>query len=58
MSRALALCLLVLFSPAARAADLFARENLVAWCIVPFDAKKRSPEDRAAMLKKLFGNKD
>ena len=29
---------------------LFARENLVAWCIVPFDSKKRGPEDRAAML--------
>jgi mono/diheme cytochrome c family protein/sugar phosphate isomerase/epimerase len=33
--------------------QLFARENLVAWCIVPFDAKKRGPEERAAMLKKL-----
>jgi putative heme-binding domain-containing protein len=32
---------------------LFARENLVAWCIVPFDSKKRGPEDRAAMLKRL-----
>jgi sugar phosphate isomerase/epimerase len=31
----------------------FARENLVAWCIVPFDARKRTPEDRAAMLKRL-----
>lgn len=25
-------------------------ENLVAWCIVPFDAAKRGPEDRARML--------
>ncbi len=32
---------------------IYARENLVAWCVVPFDAKKRSPEERAAMLKKL-----
>src|SRR3954464_3528787 len=32
---------------------IFARENLVAWCIVPFDSKKRSPEDRAAMLEQL-----
>ncbi len=32
---------------------LFARENLVAWCIVPFDAKKRGPEERVAMLKRL-----
>ncbi len=32
---------------------IFERDNLCAWCIVPFDAKKRSPEERAAMLKKL-----
>jgi putative heme-binding domain-containing protein len=31
----------------------FARDNLVAWCIVPFDARKRGPEDRAVMLEKL-----
>jgi sugar phosphate isomerase/epimerase len=33
--------------------DVFRQENLVAWCIVPFDAKKRGPEERAAMLEKL-----
>src|SRR6185369_16098070 len=33
--------------------ELFARSNLVAWCIVPFDAGKRAPEERAAMLEKL-----
>ena len=32
---------------------LFDRENLVAWCIVPFDSKKRGPEERAAMLERL-----
>ena len=32
---------------------LFARDNLIAWCIVPFDAKQRGPEDRAAMLERL-----
>ena len=32
---------------------IFARSNLVAWCIVPFDSKKRGPEERAAMLEKL-----
>ena len=32
---------------------LFGRDNLIAWCIVPFDANKRSPEDRAAMLEEL-----
>src|SRR5438132_3325876 len=37
----------------ARGDNLFRRENLVAWCIVPFDAKKRGPEERAAMLEKL-----
>ncbi|CAN5755165.1 hypothetical protein BH11VER1_BH11VER1_25100 [soil metagenome] len=33
--------------------DLFTRSNLAAWCIVPFDAGKRGPEERAAMLEKL-----
>lgn len=34
-------------------AGIFDRTNLVAWCIVPFDAKKRGPEERAQMLEKL-----
>jgi len=38
---------------AARAEALFRRDNLVAWCIVPFDANKRGPEERAAMLERL-----
>lgn len=33
--------------------ELFARSNLTAWCIVPFDGAKRGPEARAAMLEKL-----
>jgi len=33
--------------------DLFARDNLVAWCIVPFDAKNRGPAERAAMVRRL-----
>ncbi len=36
-----------------RAAAVFERNNLVAWCIVPFDSKKRSPEERAGMLRSL-----
>lgn len=32
---------------------LWARDNLFVWCIVPFDAKKRTPEQRAEMVKKL-----
>ena len=35
------------------AADLFDKANLAAWCIVPFDAKKRTPEQRAEMLAKM-----
>jgi len=33
--------------------SVFARQNLVAWCIVPFDAKKRGPVERAEMLQRL-----
>ena len=52
--------MMLLAVPACHAADgdyrLFARTNLMAWCIVPFDAKKRGPEERAEMLQKLgFG---
>ncbi len=32
---------------------LFAKDNLIAWCIVPFDSQKRSPSERAAMLQEL-----
>jgi hypothetical protein len=56
MAKVLLLALAIgLASPAntARAQDLFARSNLVAWCIVPFDAKKRGPEERAQMLERL-----
>jgi sugar phosphate isomerase/epimerase len=38
-------------APAER--DLFAQDNLIAWCIVPFDAEHRTPRERAAMLKQL-----
>ena len=55
--RPIILFLLLLAVPASRAGDevyrLFARTNLMAWCIVPFDTKKRGPEERAAMLQKL-----
>ncbi|MEO2046643.1 MAG: TIM barrel protein [Pirellulales bacterium] len=32
---------------------LFAKDNLVAWCIVPFDSEKRGPAERAKMLRRL-----
>lgn len=33
--------------------DIYARDNLVAWCIVPFDGKKRGPAERAEMCARL-----
>ena len=42
-----------LLSPVTHAADIYQPDNLVAWCIVPFDSQKRGPEERAAMLEKL-----
>src|SRR6478736_6311568 len=35
------------------AAELFGPQNIHAWCVVPFDARKRGPEERAAMFEKL-----
>ena len=56
MARPLLLSIAICFSLLHRAhaaQDVFARSNLVAWCIVPFDAKKRGPEERAQMLERL-----
>ncbi|MCI0458930.1 MAG: sugar phosphate isomerase/epimerase [Gemmataceae bacterium] len=39
--------------PAAQEPKVFARANLVAWCIVPFDGKNRGPAERAALVKRL-----
>ena len=51
------LVVFLLAAPASRVAagdsGLFAHGNLVAWCIVPFDTKKRGPEERTAMLERL-----
>lgn len=33
--------------------SLFVQENLIAWCVVPFDAKRRGPAQRAEMLHRL-----
>ncbi|WAC14047.1 sugar phosphate isomerase/epimerase family protein [Dyadobacter pollutisoli] len=33
--------------------NIYARENLIAWCIVPFDSKNRGPVERAEMLNEL-----
>jgi sugar phosphate isomerase/epimerase len=34
-------------------AMIFDRENLIAWCIIPFDAAQRNPLQRAMMLNQL-----
>ena len=52
---------LLLLAPLAIAAEpqdrsetsIFAKDNLVAWCIVPFDAKRRGPAERAEMVRRL-----
>src|ERR687895_2803303 len=55
----LALAMAVLAPPALPAPlatetnSVFRRDNLVAWCIVPFDAKQRGPKQRAEMLARL-----
>ncbi|MDF1741705.1 MAG: TIM barrel protein [Verrucomicrobiales bacterium] len=46
-------CAAILPSEALETPENFKEESLVAWCIVPFDAKKRSPEERAAMVSAL-----
>lgn len=32
---------------------VFSRDNLLAWCVVPYDSQNRDPEERAQMLKDL-----
>lgn len=38
---------------AASAASPWSRDRLQAWCIVPYDALKRTPEQRATLLREL-----
>jgi hypothetical protein len=42
-------------APASQASPdaIFARPNLVAWCIVPYDARQRTPQQRAEMLERI-----
>lgn len=54
---AIAFCSLLVDMPSALGKDsgvkLYSKENLVAWCIVPFDSEKRGPAERAEMLGRL-----
>ena len=49
----LGICLQGCQAPGKKGTSLFDKANLVAWCIVPFDALERSPEQRARMLQEL-----
>ncbi len=40
-------------SDSAGPAGIWDRQNLTAWCVVPFDARERGPEERAQMLHRL-----
>ena len=33
--------------------SIYAMDNLVAWCVVPFDSEQRGPRERVEMLKEL-----
>ncbi|MDF1658555.1 MAG: TIM barrel protein [Verrucomicrobiales bacterium] len=50
---ALASALFLSQGTAGEVPENFRRENLIAWCIVPFDAAKRGPAERATMVKAL-----
>jgi hypothetical protein len=58
LSRIIQLFLLagtLLFTTACAQSDvsIFSKENITPWCIVPFDAVKRNPQQRAEMLQSL-----
>ncbi|QEG00485.1 Auracyanin-A precursor [Stieleria maiorica] len=50
---AILLCIAVIAECFAETPTNLRDENLVAWCIVPFDAKKRGPAERAEMVRRL-----
>ena len=59
-TKLLLVCLLLVFASSSLTAQqppfrdqLFSNDNLMAWCIVPFDAAKRTPAQRAVMLREL-----
>jgi len=51
--RSMSLMMMLSLSAKGAERDLFDRDNLVAWCIVPFDAAHRSSEERGRMLERL-----
>lgn len=53
LTRLLLLVWLLIGVDGLRAEPIYDTKNLVAWCIVPFDNQKRTPEQRAAMVAKM-----
>ncbi len=47
------LCTLAADAGSGAAGSIWDHDNLHAWCVVPFDAKHRDSEERAAMLEQL-----
>jgi hypothetical protein len=50
---AVALAALALEGNVVPRGDVFARQNLIAWCIIPYDSMHRTALERAQMLKRL-----
>lgn len=50
---AIAVFAMLIRSVSAAAPSPWSRENVAAWCIVPYDAKHRGPVERAEMLQRL-----
>lgn len=42
-----------IYAQSSEASSIWERNNIVAWCIVPFDSQKRTPTERVAMLNEL-----
>lgn len=53
MKKLLSVVLFVAFTGTLSAQSIFDKSELTAWCIVPFDSKKRNPAERIAMLQEL-----
>jgi len=43
----------LIFPILSNAQENFKKDNLLAWCIIPYDSLKRGPEERVKMLKEL-----
>ena len=53
IAAAVAVATLILTGNAMPRGTLFARQNLIAWCVIPFDSMHRTPLELAQMLKRL-----